>query len=261
MALIHCDFYSQTLGFGTSMKVILPGDSKTEQQKFNAGEQIKYPTLYLLHGLSDDYSIWSRRSSIDRYVRELNVAVVMPDAGRSFYTDMEHGYDYYTFISQELPAIAESFFPLSSKREKRFIAGLSMGGYGALKIALSNPESFAAAASLSGAVDIASIANKFMEGDALQNKNEFYNIFGDLKNFPGSPNDLFTLATKCSKSLLRPEIYLACGTEDFLYEDNLNFKAHLEAIPFDFTYKEGPGEHNWEFWDREIQAVLKWLSL
>lgn len=261
MAFIQCDFYSETLGFGTSMNVILPGDSATEQRKFNNGEKINYSTLYLLHGLSGDHSIWARRSSIDRYVRDLNIAIVMPDAGRSFYTDMKHGYDYYTFISQELPAIAESFFPLSPKREDRFIAGLSMGGYGALKIALANPETFSAAASLSGAVDIQSIANNFMAEGSDKNEKEFYNIFGDLDQFTGGPNDLFSLATECAKKQLKPKIYLSCGTEDFLYEDNLKFKSHLAGLPFDFTYRECPGEHHWDFWDAEIQSVINWLNL
>lgn len=261
MAFIQCNFYSQVLGFGTTMNVILPGDSKSEQRNFCPGEKITYPTLYLLHGLSDDYSIWARRSAIDQYVRDLNIAVVMPDAGRSFYTDMAYGYDYYTFISKELPAVAEAFFPLSPKREDRFIAGLSMGGYGALKIALSNPESFAAAASLSGAVDIQSIAQKFIAEDSVQSQKEFHHIFGHLDDFVGSSNDLFSLAKKCDKAKLKPKIYLSCGREDFLYDDNLAFKALLEQTSLDFTYHEGPGDHNWNFWDPGIQAILKWLFL
>ena len=261
MAFIHCNFFSQSLGFETAMNVILPGDSKTQQAKIDSGESIKYPTLYLLHGLSDDYSAWARRSSIEQYVRDLNIAVVMPDAGRSFYTDMEHGYDYYTFLSEELPTMAESLFPLSSKREDRFIAGLSMGGYGALKIALSKPECFAAAASFSGAVDIQSIANTFIQDDPIKNSKEFYNIFGNLESFSGSSNDLFQLASNCANSELKPKIYLSCGTEDFLYEDNLYFKAHLDNLSFDFTYREGPGGHLWNYWDAEIQSVINWLFL
>lgn len=261
MAFIQCDFYSKVLGFGTTINVILPGDSKSEQTKISTGEKIGYPTLYLLHGLSDDHTIWGRRSSVERYVRDLNIALVMPDAGRSFYTDMKHGYDYFTFISEELPTIAESFFPLSPKREDRFIAGLSMGGYGALKIALSKPESFAAAASLSGAVDILSIANGLIDEDLTNNLKEFNNIFGDLDHFTNSPNDLFSLANKSSKLNIKPKIYLSCGTEDFLYEDNLHFKNHIDKLPFDFTYSEGPGNHHWDYWDPQIRAVIDWLSL
>lgn len=99
-----------------------------------------HPTLYLLHGLSDDDSIWLRRTSIERYVAQMGIAVVMPQVHRSFYTDMAAGGQYWTFISEELPALARSFFPLSAKREDNFVAGLSMGGYGALKLGLRKPE-------------------------------------------------------------------------------------------------------------------------
>lgn len=257
MAFIQCDFYSEVLGFSTSMNVFLPGDSKANKPL----DKMNYPVLYLLHGLTDDHTIWGRRSSIDRYVRDLNVAVVMPNGGRSFYTDMNHGYDYATFISEELPSKVEMFFPVSSKREDRFIAGLSMGGYGALKIALSHPEKFAAAASLSGAVDILSIANKFSEEDPQKVLREFNNIFGDLDKFKDTPNDLFSLASTCASSELKPKIYLACGTEDFLYDDNILFKNHMETLPFDMVYEEGPGDHNWDYWDLKIQTVIEWLEL
>lgn len=257
MAFIQCDFYSQVLGFSTSMNVILPGDSKINKSQ----DKMDYPVLYLLHGLSDDHTIWGRRSSIDRYVRDLNIAIVMPNAGRSFYTDMLHGYDYYTFINEELQSISESFFPISTKREDRFIAGLSMGGYGALKIALSNPDRYAYAASLSGAVDISAIANRFMEEESIEAAMEFKNIFGDLDTFDNSSNDLFSLANSCAMSPTKPKIYLSCGTEDFLYEDNIRFKNHLQRLPFDFTYEEEPGDHNWDYWDLKIQSVIDWLGI
>ena len=257
MAFIQCDFYSEVLGFSTSMNVILPGDSKVNKPQ----NKMNYPVLYLLHGLSDDHTIWGRRSSIDRYVRDLNIAVVMPNAGRSFYTDMNAGYNYYTFITKELPSITERLFPISCKREDRFIAGLSMGGYGALKIALSHPDKFSAAASLSGAVDILSIVNRFTEEDPERVTREFNNIFGDLDSFTNSSHDLFSLASICATSNLNPKIYLSCGTEDFLYEDNIRFKNHIEGLPFDCTYEEDPGDHNWDYWDLKIQSVIKWLGI
>ena len=125
MALIQCDFFSESLGFSTSMNVILPQPARE-----------RYRVLYLLHGMSDDHTIWCRRTSIERYVDPLGLAVVMPAVHRGYYTDMAAGYRYWTFISEELPALARSFFPLSHKREDTFVAGLSMGGYGAFKLAL-----------------------------------------------------------------------------------------------------------------------------
>jgi putative tributyrin esterase len=211
--------------------------------------------LYLLHGMSDDHTIWMRRTSIERYAAEYGVAVVMPAVNRSFYTDMAHGYKYWTFVSEELPALARSFFPLSAEREDNFAAGLSMGGYGAFKLALSCPDKFAAAASLSGAVDVESLAR---ERDPV----EFGNIFGDLEQIKGSRNDLFQLAEELVQSEgQRPALYQACGTEDFLYQGNVRFREHCRSLKLDLTYEEEPGTHEWGFWDRKIQSVLKWLPI
>ena len=124
MALIQCDFFSESLGFSTTMNVILPQPARE-----------RYRVLYLLHGMSDDHTIWCRRTSIERYVDPLGLAVVMPAVHRGYYTDMAAGYRYWTFISEELPALARSFFPLSHKREDTFVAGLSMGGALALRLA------------------------------------------------------------------------------------------------------------------------------
>src|SRR5882724_2530549 len=145
MALIDCKFFSETLGMCSSMRVILPGTterrigdvgvSRAGQAAFRG-----HPTLFLLHGMSDDETIWTRCTSIERYAAPLGLAVVMPNVHRSFYTNMLHGYRYWDFVSQELLEKARGFFPLSSAREDNFVAGLSMGGYGALKLALTLPE-------------------------------------------------------------------------------------------------------------------------
>jgi len=130
MALIHCDFFSEALGLSTSMCVILPEPARGQIGMPGSERQPSgpHPVLWLLHGLSDDHTIWQRRTSIERYVAERGLAVVMPAVARSFYTDMAHGLPYWTFISEELPAAARSFFPLSPAREDNFVAGLSMGG-------------------------------------------------------------------------------------------------------------------------------------
>lgn len=258
MALIHCDFFSHVLGLCTSMDVILPQPGPDKPSGVPRQSHKRYPTLYLLHGLSDDHTIWQRRTSIERYVDPLEVAVVMPAVHRSFYTDMSQGLPFWTFISAELPLIARSLFPLSAARQDNFVAGLSMGGYGAFKLALSCPNSFAAAASLSGAVDMAAAASI---PDEIWFK-ELSVIFGDLKQLPGSKYDLFALAEKLSKSSKnKPRLYQWCGTEDFLYQDNVRFHHHIQALGLDVTYEEGPGGHEWSCWDRQIQRVLEWLNL
>src|SRR5215204_1145839 len=153
MALMRCDFFSDALGLSTSMTVILPQRTQAQIGMASIGGDSPPPVLYLLHGLSDDDTTWSRRTSIERYVAPLGLAVVMPQVHRSFYLDEAIGNRYWTFLSEELPSVVGSFFRVSQRREDTFVAGLSMGGYGAVKWALRQPERFAAAASLSGALD------------------------------------------------------------------------------------------------------------
>jgi S-formylglutathione hydrolase FrmB len=257
MALIHCHFFSEVLELTTAMDVILPQPLLAQSDQLAVEAKRKYPTLYLLHGLSDDQTIWQRRTSIERYVRYTDLAVVMPAVQRSFYTDMAYGYRYWTFISEELPALARAFFPLSEAREDNFVAGLSMGGYGAFKLALTYPNRYAAAASLSGALDIVSVAQT--EGETWQA--EMRVIFGELDRLAGSSNDLFYLAQQLATTEVRPKLYQCCGTEDFLYEGNLRFKEWAASLGLDLIYEDGPGEHEWGYWDRQIQRVLAWLPL
>ncbi len=256
MALIHCDFFSEVLGLSCSMCVILPQETTGQIGMVSSAKKDKHPTLFLLHGLSDDHTIWQRRTSIERYVADLGLAVVMPAVHRSFYTDMAHGYKYWTYVSEEVPALARSFFPLSDTREDNFVAGLSMGGYGAFKLALRCPDKFAAAASLSGALDV-------RPGTAVANEErtkEYRNTFGDPGTVAGSDNDLFHLATQLAGSdAPKPKLFQCCGTQDPLYDQNLRFRDHARRLGLDLTYAEELGSHEWGFWDRWIQRVLDWL--
>jgi putative tributyrin esterase len=256
MVLTEVNFFSETLVLGCTMLVLLPQRPLAEVQK---KRQKKFRTLYLLHGRSDDHAAWQRKTSIERYVEGLNLAVVMPAVHRSFYTDMVHGGKYWQFISEEVPALVQSLFPVSSARKDNFVAGLSMGGYGAFRLALTYPERFAAAASLSGVLDLSysvSIDNPRNDEGRLA---EFRTIFGDLSKVPGSQHDLLALARKVSRGNVKPRLYQCCGTEDSLYPDNVRFREAVRKLPLDLTYEEGPGEHNWAYWDHMIQNVLTWM--
>jgi len=260
MALIHCDFFSDTLRLSTSMTVILPQPVLEHGAASSPSRRRPWPTLYLLHGLSDDHTIWQRRTSIERYVEPLGLAVVMPQVHRSFYTDMTSGGRYWTFISEEVPAVAHSFFPLSAARADNYVAGLSMGGYGAFKLALTHPDRFAAAASLSGALDIGRVARH--PNPRRLSPREVKLIFGESEKVAGSRHDLFHLAKRvASQGGLKPRLYQWCGTDDRLYADNLAFRDHAQALGLPLTYDEGPGGHEWIEWDREIQKVLAWLPV
>lgn len=255
MALIQCDFQSEILKLACSMVVTLPERSLAATQSAAAPG---YPTLYLLHGLSDDHTIWQRRTSIERYADEKGIAVVMPAVHRSFYTDMTNGYRYWTYISQEVPARARDMFPLSTRRADNFVAGLSMGGYGAFKLALRYPERFAAAASLSGALDVANLINA--PDPAL--RDEMRTVFGDLNAMAGSDNDLFHLAAQAARSgQPQPKLFQWCGTADHVYPANVKFRDFVRGLSLDYTYSEGPGDHSWKHWDAQIQNVLAWLPL
>ncbi|PLT28115.1 alpha/beta hydrolase [Peribacillus deserti] len=254
MALLNCQFYSEVLNLSTSMTVILPQQTSSQIGMQNKITGAKHQTLYLLHGLSDDDTIWTRRTSIERYVAPLGLAVVMPQVHRSFYTDMKYGSKYWTFLTEELPSIARSFFPLSDKREDNFAAGLSMGGYGAFKWALNRPDQISAAASLSGVTDIVSHVKRPKTQDV------FHLIYGD-EPISGTEHDLFSLVEKTHENKPKPLLYQCCGTEDFLYEDNLRFKEVCEKTNYHLTAEFGPGDHEWGYWDKAIQDVLAWLPL
>jgi len=255
MILNEVNFFSETLTIRSTMYVLLPQRSLAENSK----RILKYRTLYLLHGRTDDHTAWMRWSSIEKYVEGLNLAVVMPAVDLSFYTDKVYGGNYFQFISEEVPAVVRDMFSLSSKREDNFVAGLSMGGYGAFKLAMTHPDRYAAAASLSGAVDIRKVIGGHGLHDEKAWRLEMQSIFGDLGKVPKSKHDLLALAKKVSKSKIKPRLYQACGTEDFLYADNLRFRDAVRKLPLDLTYEEGPGEHNWAYWDKMIQSVLKWM--
>jgi S-formylglutathione hydrolase FrmB len=255
MALVHCHFFSQTLGRMTALSALLPEPGPDGDEP---GEPVRYPTLYLLHGLSDDHTVWLRRTSLERYLEGRRLAVILPAAGRSFYTDALRGQRYGSFVSEELVRLARHLFPLSARREENFVAGLSMGGYGAFKLALTHPGRFAAAASLSGALDVA----RLVEEEQAAGNSELQDIFGPAGGLAHSANDLFHLAAQLVRRPgLRPSLYQWCGTEAFLHPDHVRFRDRAAALGLALTSEEGPGGHDWACWDAQIRRVLDWLPL
>jgi putative tributyrin esterase len=249
MAFFDCHFYSETLSLDVAAHVLLP----------DAGAgRVPFPTLWLLHGLSDDHTAWMRGSSIERYAAERGIAVVMPAAGRSFYQDMASGPRYWTFLSQELPSAMRRFFPLSPARVDNFAAGLSMGGYGALRLGLACPEKFAAAASLSGALDYTGRLRRVGKRGSSISVEEWRGIAGAALR-PSPERDLFELASRISRKRTRPALWLDCGTEDDIILDSREFHAHLDKIGYSHHFEEGPGRHDWAYWDSQIKRVLEWL--
>ena len=179
MANIHCNYYSNALQLNTDINVVIPTPNSDELMNHKDTsywrEGAKYQVLYLLHGTYGDYSDWCHLTSIEKYAQNHKIMVVMPSVANSFYQDMVYGPAYLTFLTEELPEYLGRLFPASTRREDSFVAGLSMGGYGALKCGLLAPETFSAVASLSGGVDAVEIAsNNAIKGNDML----FFDIFG-----------------------------------------------------------------------------------
>jgi len=236
MLHLRCDLFSESLALSTSMTVLLP--QRTTAQIGMGGRVREHgtPVLYLLHGLSDDDTVWLRRTSIERYVAELGIAVVMPQVHRSFYSDMAHeGGRYWTFVAEELPQLVADSFRVSTRRENTFVAGLSMGGYGAFKLALRCPDRFAAAGSLSGVLDVASLARRAERGPLA------HNVWGE-RGVEGSDDDLLALLGRADPATL-PALWSTCGTEDELIGHQRTFVAAAEDRGVEVTADEHPGAH------------------
>ena len=221
-----------------------------------------YPVLYLLHGTSHDCSHWLRYTGIERYSTDRKVAVVMPSVEVSGYADLAHGGNFYSYVAKELPAVMEGFFGFSRAREDNFVCGLSMGGAGALKIGLANPENYAAIGCLS-----AGIFNRRLPSDTKHidpEKDRGMYIRYDGRDLEGSEEDLIGNAKKIlAEGKPIPRIYHSTGSEDFLLDSahfTRDFFTGFEGNPFDYVYEEDPGAHTWEYWDEHIQRFLKYIS-
>lgn len=206
-----------------------------------------YHVMFLLHGLSDDQSIWMRRTSIERYVENLPLIVVMPDGGRGWYCDAIQGFAYETAIGKELPELIEKTF---TTKGHWCITGLSMGGYGALKLALRFHDRFHSAVSHSGALHVGHYPP---QGDD-RFREELTRVVG--ADPAGKENDLYALVGKQRPSKM-PLMRIDCGVDDFLIDSNRNFHAHLKELEIDHEYEEFPGAHTWDYWDLHVREALE----
>lgn len=255
MAYFVGNIYSENMKQDTQLHVILPQDGRRYIW------QEKPKTLVLLHGLSDNAATWVRRTAIERYAERYNLAVLMPEVQRSWYFDMVNGISAFSYITEELPRIAEALFCLSVERENMLIAGLSMGGYGALRCALEAPGIYGYCGAFSGAYDLNDIVRISKEKDApvlLKDiENEIAPITGGKDRVPKEASIPEILQRCIVNGSDLPKVYMVCGTEDFLYHQTTNLRSVCEKKIKDFYYEEWPGIHEWNVWDKAIERMLK----
>ncbi|XOQ36482.1 MAG: Tributyrin esterase [Lactococcus sp.] len=255
MALLKIDYYSEILGMVRTVNVLYPDTRKNPDKDVPTTD---IPVLYLLHGMSGNQDSWLNRSGIERLVRSTNLAVVMPATDLAWYTNTTYGARYYDAIVEELPQVLQNFLPnLSNKREKNFIAGLSMGGYGAFKIALASNK-FSYAASLSGAISFEGVAK-----EEIGNLDYWQGVFGDLDKFDESVNSVQKLASDFTNKFGadKPKLYAWCGHQDFLYLANNFAIQDLKDKDFDVIYETADGTHEWYYWTKMMDRVLEFLPI
>jgi S-formylglutathione hydrolase FrmB len=248
MALIRLDHTPETAKVNLPLYVILPGPGEM------GGVPVRQrQVLYLLHGLSDDGSAWQRFTSIETVAAAYGLVVVMPSVSRSFYTDQPNGQRYYSYLVEELPRYLGEVFGLQPRREDTFIAGVSMGGYGALKAALLRPELFSAAAVFSAVLSLEIL--KTHPNDPRQA--EFTHLFGDLGSLAGSPHDPAAWLAEAAKNpAALPRLFVACGRQDDLYPLSQVFRTACAGLGIPIDYHEEDGRHDWFFWDAQIRRFL-----
>lgn len=252
-AIQTVQFQSSLVGKTLPYNVILPHDYETSRTT-------RYPVLYLLHGLFGHYTDWATKTNVADYAAQYRIIVVMPEGNDGWYTDSASvpSDKYESYILKELIPDVQKRYRTIETRYGRSIAGLSMGGYGALKFGLKSPDSFVFAASMSGALGAATWTEDDLK--ALKAiRDSVFNVFGPLESQTRKANDIYDMARRASAARVAalPYFYLDCGTEDLLIGSNQQFAALLREKKIPHEYRELPGDHNWAFWDQQVPEVLR----
>jgi putative tributyrin esterase len=239
--------HSPALGRVMKYRVLLPQGYETSQRR--------YPVLYLLHGLTGDYTDWTSRTNLAEYTRTLPLIVVMPDGANSWYTNAADGSaKFEDYIVIDLPADVVRKYRTVNSRYGRAIAGLSMGGYGALKLALKRPAAFAVAGSFSGAFGV-TVEGRYDRMIESTKATPLTSIFGAIDSDTRKQNDVLALAAGL-KAPGAPYLYIDCGTSDTLIAENRDVVAAIHKTGAAYEYHEIAGGHSWDYWDRRIREFL-----
>ncbi|WP_026495488.1 alpha/beta hydrolase [Butyrivibrio sp. WCD3002] len=260
MSLFHINYFSQSLAKLTEIYIVAPDDVNELMTKDNPAYDRPAKLLILLHGYSGNAADWVTGSPIREMAGKYNLVVAMPSGDNSFYLNAKHtGGKYQTYIGEELVSYVRKLFNLSDKREDTFIGGFSMGGFGALHTGLEYPETFSRVIALSSANIVEGLA-MMPDDNPIANKDYYRLWFGDLEEAAKThANPRVQLEAIKAEGKIAPAVWMACGTEDFGYEGNKALRDLLKENDIDVTYHEGPGEHNWTFWNSCLEPSLKWL--
>lgn len=251
-------FESKLVGAKLPYSVVLPPEYHAAEARAK-----RFPVLYLLHGLTGHYSDWLSKSKLADHAARYQFIVVTPEGNNGWYTDSNVAPTdkYETYIIKELIPEVEKRFRAVASREGRAVAGLSMGGYGALKFGLKHPEMFALAASLSGALEATSIDPENPRVAAWV-KPSIERAYGKMDNPARAANDIFKIIRELPAERVAslPYIYIDCGTEDFLIASNMKMAALLVERKIPHEYRQLPGKHDWPYWDSQVQEVLRIMA-
>lgn len=262
MASGRMEFHARTIMQHANFSFVLPNDVEMEEVFDKSHYERDTMNLILLHGLTGTDTDWLFGGVAQEMAIQYNINVFMPTTGNSFYLNKGYtGANYADFIAEELPEYIRGTFGIDMRRDNTIIGGLSMGGYGAVRTALAYPDNFFACIGLSSAIHLHEIAsgNKRKENDVVPAE-MLADIFGDpdkLLDSDKNPEFLYSRLKRSGADI--PKIYFACGTEDSLITANRTFRDFLEAEGADYIYEEGPGKHNWTFWNEYINRGLKSL--
>lgn len=262
MGLFQVDFYSKSLAGSTNFNVIIPNDVPQEMLGDNEYYKRNMKTLFLLHGYSGASKDWLLGSPVQELAIKYNIAIIMPSGGNSFYLDGKGtGKAYGHYVGQDLVEYVRKTFHLSDHKDDTFIGGYSMGGFGAIHTGLAYPNTFGKIMALSSALIVHNIANIEEDfKDAIADYYYYTSVFGDLRKLESSDNnpEILIQKMKAEKQTI-PAIYIACGTEDFLLKENRAFHKFLQNENVPVQYVEGPGAHDWDFWNRYLEASIQWM--
>ena len=255
--LFRGDVKCKSLQRRTSISVILPADNIHFLKDSEEIVPKPYRTLYLLHGLYGSDDIFLANTSIQKFAEDHGIAVVIPCGENSFYVDNVNAHAYYgEYVGRELLDITRNIFPLSDKREDTFIAGFSMGGYGAVRNGLKYSENFSKIGMISAALITDDIVDYTSDDNVLRSRQFYESVFGNLDELEGSDMDPKHLIETTDDI---PDIFMACGADDFLIEKNEDFYEFLKSRNVNADFIKAEGEHTWEFCDRYVKEFISRL--